>query len=75
MHIMFFRHSILDSQGFSTALSWAIVVGGVYGCLRLIRDAMALLLRAIAALVEAPREGGDSHLVAARTSDAPSDEV
>ena len=42
MHIVFYTHNILDLGSFNSALSWAIVIGGVYGCMRLARDLFAL---------------------------------
>ena len=38
MHLVFYGQNILDLNSFSTPVSWAIVVGGLYGSLRLVID-------------------------------------
>lgn len=43
MHIVYFTHDVLDLGAFSTLLSWAIVIGGVYGSIRLLRDLIPIV--------------------------------
>jgi len=39
MHLLYYTgNSILNTQGMAPLLSWGIVVGGLYGCGRLIAD-------------------------------------
>jgi len=45
MHIVFYTHDILDLGSFSSGVSWAIVIGSLYGCVRLLVDVWRSLTR------------------------------
>lgn len=57
MHLVFYTRDILDLSSFGSGLSWAIVIGGVYGCIRLAKDVLSYVRRTSRGFAEVREEG------------------
>lgn len=62
MHIVYTTNSLLGLHSFSSVVSWAILVGAFYGCVRLLVDLWHSFTRSNVTLTRTDRsERRDSH--------------